>query len=164
MTGHDIENPLTFALRDRTITLSNRLGPDRRATTLDIRPAVGQIEVGWKKVGGGPVNGARELEPPTGDAPETCQIPGCDTPVENFDEAFPVPAEIDHRGDGRAVMCDHHHVAARLLSYTRPEPPYVDVGLYKEVAYYARALAAETFEVPAEDKVTPPQHHDEDAE
>lgn len=82
-----------------------------------------------------------------------CEIAGCTDTVENFPEPFPTPPEINHRGDGNAVMCDHHHVAARILAYTREDPPYVDVGLYQEVTYYSRALAAETFGIPSEEKV-----------
>lgn len=97
-----------------------------------------------------------------------CQIADCDTEVSTFDEQFPPPEDAEvEEGVSRAegiVMCDHHHVAAKLVAYTRGEPPYVDMGLYQEVAYYARALGAETFEIPAEDLVTAPQNHEEDDE
>lgn len=95
-----------------------------------------------------------------------CGIAVCDDEVENFDEPFPVPPELkaDRDENGGVVMCDHHHVAARILAYTRPEPPYVDVGLYQEVTYYSRALAAETFGIPSSEKVTAPQHADDDGD
>lgn len=99
------------------------------------------------------------------DVPDTCEIEDCESPVENFDEAFPLPPEIAGSDEtGRAVMCDHHHVAARILAYTRAEPPYVDVGLYQEVTYYSRALAAETFGVPSQEMVTAPQHAEDDGD
>lgn len=94
------------------------------------------------------------------DVPEKCELEECDDDVENFPEAFLVPPELVEEADseGRAVMCDHHHVAAKILAYTRGEPPYVDMGLYQEVTYYSRALASETFGIPASEKVTAPQH------
>lgn len=93
----------------------------------------------------------------------TCDVVGCEDVVDNFPEPFPAPSEVSVTTDDRreAVMCDHHHVAARLLAYTRSEPPYVDVGLYQETTYYARALAAETFGIPAREKVTRPQDAEE---
>ena len=100
------------------------------------------------------------------DHPTECEILDCTDDVENFPEPFPVPPELsdDHLDDGRAVMCDHHHVAARILAYTRAEPPYVDVGLYQEVTYYSRALAAETFGIPSTEKVTAPQNAEDDGD
>ena len=97
------------------------------------------------------------------DIPDECDVVGCESDIENFPESFipPSGAEVETDSDGRSVMCDHHHVASRILAYTREEPPYVDVGLYQEVTYYSRALAAETFGIPAREKVIPPQESDE---
>lgn len=102
-----------------------------------------------------------------------CWVDGCAEPVENFTEAFPAPPEVvrdqeqiprgvDSHQHG-LVMCDHHHVAARILAYTRSEPPYVDIGLYQECTYYARALAAETFDIPSSEKVTAPQNAEDES-
>lgn len=105
--------------------------------------------------------GKRPAEPATpDDVPDECEVPWCDQPIENFVEAFYPPEEFieDADSEGRMVMCDQHHVAARILTYTRPEPPYVDVGLYKEVTYYSRALAAVAFDLEPTDKVTAPQN------
>ena len=78
-----------------------------------------------------------------------CEIAGCEEAVESFDDAFLVPPDVEHDGDhdqpNHAQMCDEHHVAARIYAYTREDPPWVDVGLYQEVTYYSRALAATTF-------------------
>ena len=96
------------------------------------------------------------------DVPDECELDFCEREVDNFEEAFPVHPDVPGVDEtGRAVMCDWHHVAARILAYTRPEPPYVDVGLYQEVTYYSRALAAETLDIPAEDAVVPPQEAEE---
>lgn len=98
------------------------------------------------------------------DVPDECEIGPCENPIENFPEAFFPPEEAAEHADetGRAVMCDHHHVAARILAYTRPDPPYVDVGLYQEVTYYSRALAAESFGIVSTEKVNPPEEQDDE--
>lgn len=89
---------------------------------------------------------------------ETCGVDGCDSDIENFPESFPAPGEVDGEADDRGamIMCDHHHVSARILAYTRADHPYVDVGLYRETTYYARSLAAETFGIPSTEKVNQP--------
>lgn len=99
---------------------------------------------------------------------EQCEVPGCDRDVDNFPEPFPVPEEIgediptpDEDAPTGLVMCDWHHVAARILAYTRPDHPYVDVGLYQEVTYYSRSLSAETFDIPAQEKVNQPSESEE---
>lgn len=102
-----------------------------------------------------------DAEPRTDGGADECEIGGCTDSVEHFDEPFTVPPGVPHRGDGRAVMCDHHHVAARIFAYTRPDPPYVDVGLYQEVTYYSRALAAETFGLPSQEHVIVPEEADD---
>jgi hypothetical protein len=97
------------------------------------------------------------------DVPDICELDFCDREVDNFPEAFPIHHEVPGVDDtGRAVLCDWHHAAARILAYTRPEHPYVDVALYQECTYYSRALAAETLDIPAEDAVVPPQEYKED--
>lgn len=94
------------------------------------------------------------VEPATPeDAPDTCEVEDCDASIDNFPEEFPSP-------DGRLVMCDHHHVAARILAYTFEDHPYVDVGLYPEVSYYSRSLAAEQFGIPAREAVNQPPEQD----
>ena len=127
----------------------------------------GGLELEWQRPTMADGSGERPAEPATpDDVPDTCEIPWCDDDVENFTEAFYPPEKfIEHADEtGRMVMCDWHHVAARILTYTREDPPFVDVGLYQEVCYYARALAAETFDIPSEEMVTAPQHaEDEDA-
>lgn len=104
---------------------------------------------------------AVEADPDAG----TCDLPDCDHPVESFDEQFPAPPGAAREAqDSHAyglVMCDRHHVAARVLAYTRVEPPYVDIGLYQEVTYYARALAAVQFGLDPDDVVTAPQDVDD---
>lgn len=95
---------------------------------------------------------------------EQCGVDGCTDPVENFPEEFPAPPAVARAsvsipaGEDSAmhglVMCDYHHVAARIMAYTRPDPPYVDVGLYQEVTYYSRALAASAFDLDAMDHVS----------
>ena len=61
---------------------------------------------------------------------------------DGLNEPFPlfVPGE-DNSHNGELELCDGCHLAARILAYTREEPPFVDVGLYQEVTFYARQLA-----------------------
>lgn len=98
-----------------------------------------------------------------------CEIPGCEESVESFPEPFLLPPGIPHRGDRAAIMCDRHHVSARILAYSRKERPYVDIGLYQEVVFYARQLAGEVLgisdptelvEQPSNDD-SDEEHHDE---
>lgn len=98
------------------------------------------------------------------DVPDECELPDCEAPVVNFPEAFAPPPQVEAPTDdtGRLIMCDWHYVAARIMAFTRPDPPYVDVGLYKEVTYYSRALAAETFDLPSQEHVHPPENPGED--
>lgn len=80
--------------------------------------------------------------------PRRCEIPGCDRPVSmvpDIEDGEEQPLEFPIAvGDlsGRYALCDECSVAARILGYTRSEPPYVDIGLYQEVVFYARQLAA----------------------
>lgn len=97
------------------------------------------------------------------DVPDECEVPWCDQPIESFPETFYPPSEyLEHADEeGAMVMCDQHHVASRILAYTRREPPYVDVGLYQEVTYYSRALAAVAFDIDPDEKVVAPQNTDD---
>lgn len=123
----------------------------------------GGLELEWERpmmTDGGEKPPAESATPD--DVPDECEIPECTHDIENFPDAFVPPEEfVAHTDDsGRMVMCDRHAVSARLLAYTHSGPPYVDVGLYKEVAYYARALAAVTFNIHPDEKVTAPQDAD----
>lgn len=145
---------------------------------VDVAVSVGELRIDWEDPeadsddslvadgrGGDEVEPQYDIaEPATPDElPDDCEVAGCEDDIENFPEAFPVPPELAYGGgEGRLVMCDHHYVAARILAYTKPEPPYVDVGLYQETTYYARALAAETFDIPSQEKVTAPQDVEEE--
>lgn len=61
---------------------------------------------------------------------------------DGLNEPFPVfvPGKPNDHAD-RLSLCDGCHLAAKVLAYTRAEPPFVDVGLYQEVTFYARQLA-----------------------
>lgn len=107
---------------------------------------------------------------------QECKIPGCTVDVNTFTDPFPVPpkiareiAEVPRGEDAQApahhvVMCDSHNAAARILAYTRSAPPYVDIGLYQEVTYYSRSLAAEFFGLDSSEMVTTPQDAEEDTD
>lgn len=73
-----------------------------------------------------------------------CEYCGDEQP-DGLNDPFPVfvPGGENHHGpDGDLALCDRCCLAARILAYTREEAPFVDVGLYQEVTFYARQLAA----------------------
>lgn len=78
-----------------------------------------------------------------------CYRCGTDLDREDLDE----PVHFD---GGERFMCDPCNLSTRILLYTRPDPPFVDVGLYQEVVFYARQLAAETVPEPPEEIVNLP--------
>jgi hypothetical protein len=51
----------------------------------------------------------------------------CGTDLDRDDLSEPVLFEGEER-----FLCDPCNLATRVLLYTRPEPPFVDVGLYQE--------------------------------
>lgn len=67
-----------------------------------------------------------------------------------------------HFDGGERFMCDPCNLSTRILLYSRPDPPFVDVGLYQEVVFYARQLAAETIPEPPEPVVTVSEDGDGD--
>jgi len=89
------------------------------------------------------------------DETEICELQDCSREVDNFSEKFPVPKQLE--STGRKVMCDRHHVASRIMVYTREDHPYVDIGLYQEVTFYSRSLAAEELGISAKDAVNQPE-------
>lgn len=95
-----------------------------------------------------------------------CEIDGCERPIsdvfEDDEQGFPVTV-----GDvnGHFKMCDEHNVAARVLGYSREEPPYCDLGLYKEIVFYARQLAALYIDPDIDESevvITPEEHSTEE--
>ncbi len=56
------------------------------------------------------------------------------------------------------ILCDTCTLSTLILLYTRPDPPYVDVGLYQEVVFYARQLAAESVPDAPDEVVNQPNH------
>lgn len=63
------------------------------------------------------------------------ECPNCADEVDELHEEFPTP-------DGVESVCTECLLAAKVLAYSRPSPPFVDIGLYQEVVFYARQLAA----------------------
>lgn len=84
-----------------------------------------------------------------------CELRDCSREVNNFPEKLPVPKQLESTGE--KIMCDRHHVASRIMLYTQEDHPYVDIGLYQEVTFYSRSLAAEELGISAEDAVNQPQ-------
>lgn len=72
-----------------------------------------------------------------------CERSGCSTEFDRDDANEPVPS-LGLAGDDEphAIMCDDCTLATLILAYSREEHPYVDIGLYSEVVFYARQLAA----------------------
>lgn len=83
----------------------------------------------------------------------------CETSLDRDDLNEPLLFQGEER-----FMCDPCNLATRVLLYTRPEPPFVDVGLYQEVVFYARQLAAETVPDPPDEVVTLPDEEDGEGE
>lgn len=83
----------------------------------------------------------------------------CAEPLAREDLSEPLSFEGEQR-----FMCDACNLATRVLLHTRPDPPFVDVGLYQEVVFYARQLAARTVPDPPESVVTVPEEVTEDGE
>lgn len=65
------------------------------------------------------------------------ECPRCSTTLNRDDLNEPVLYEGEQQ-----VLCDTCTLSTLILQYTRPDAPYVDVGLYQEVVFYARQLAA----------------------
>lgn len=66
-----------------------------------------------------------------------------------------------YEGD-QQTLCDPCTLATYILLYSRPEPPFVDIGLYQEVVFYARQLAALHVPDPPEEIVTQPEEDDDE--
>lgn len=80
----------------------------------------------------------------------------CETEVarENLNDSLLYDGEVRN-------LCDSCWLATRIMQLTRSKPPYVDVGLYHEVAFYARQLAAITIDDDPENAVVSPQESDD---
>lgn len=83
----------------------------------------------------------------------------CAAPLDREDLSEPL-----HFDGGERFMCDPCNLATRILLYTRPDPPFVDVGLYQEVVFYARQLAATAVPEPPETVVDLPDGGEDDAQ
>jgi hypothetical protein len=75
----------------------------------------------------------------------------CDTDLDRDEIGEPFPVDGEER-----MLCDPCNLATRILAYSRADPPYVDIGLYSEVVFYARQLAAETIDDPPEPVINQP--------
>jgi len=79
----------------------------------------------------------------------------CEEDLDRDDLSEPLLFDGEER-----FMCDPCNLATRVLLYTRADPPFVDVGLYQEVVFYARQLAATTVPDPPEEIVNTPDKSD----
>lgn len=62
------------------------------------------------------------------------------------------------------ILCDTCTLATLILQYTHADPPYVDIGLYQEVVFYARQLAAESVPDAPEEIVNQPENPDAESD
>lgn len=85
---------------------------------------------------------ARDGSAPSGVLKDACEWCAAEQ-EDGLNEPFPVHVPgVKNGHSDHLELCDRCCLAARVLAYTRPEPPFVDVGLYQEVTFYARQLAA----------------------
>lgn len=81
----------------------------------------------------------------------------CDTALDRDELNEPVLYDGDEQ-----ILCDTCTLSTLILLYTRAEPPYVDVGLYQEVVFYARQLAAASVPDAPDEVVKQPEEQPEE--